>query len=696
MDITERKQAEEALRESEERYRLLFDKSPLATFVFDAKSLKFLAANQAALKFYGYTEEEFLSIGLLDIRPPEDVPLAQQIVANLPPAGQVIDVRKELGASSTHRHQRKDGSILYVEPSVLQIEFRGRSAWLTTVADITERTRAEEALRRSNETFFNLVQNAPLGVYLVDSQFRIAQVSAGAQAAFRNVRPLIGHDFAAALRIIWPEPFATEAIDRFRHTLATGESYIAPSLTHQRADLGKVESYEWQIHRVTLPDGKYGVVCYYYDSTALHQSEQRLRESEERFRSLVSVITDVPWTTDAQGAFSTPQPAWEAYTGQSWEEYRSFGWASALHPDDRERIRRLWLTALDRRELYQSDGRLWHAPGGQWRYFTAKAAPLLNTDGSVREWVGTCTDIHEVKSAEDALRRLAQQEHEARAEAENANRVKDQFLAMVSHELRTPLNAIAGWSRLLLSGKLDEGTSKRALETIDRNAAAQATIINDLLDIARIVSGKVQLNQQPLNLVGVIEAAVEVIQPTARTKGIEIVTALDPAAGTVVGDPIRLQQVIWNLLSNGVKFTPNLGLVEVKLERLGPDITIVVSDSGRGIDNDFLPHVFDHFRQADHSEKRAHDGLGLGLSIARHLIEMHGGHIQAESAGRDQGATFTLTLPLKSAAESAGSSFMPRDESEIVAHTQKNKQQPNATTMSVITVLVFAFMINFS
>ena len=788
-DITERKQAEAALRQSEDRLQAMFTQAAVGIVIVDLGG-RLLETNDRMCAIVQRSREQLLALSCEDLTHPDDWKCNKVMMEE-------VAAGKRAEWVIEKRYSRPDGSWVWVNVAVSPLlNDQGRAnCLLAVVQDIAVRKQAEEALRRSHETFFNLVQNAPLGVYLVDSQFRIAQVSTGARAAFRNVRPLIGHDFAAALRILWPEPFATEAIDHFRHTLATGESYIAPSLTHQRADIGTVESYEWQIHRVTLPDGQLGVVCYYFDATALRQSEQRMRESEgrfrmlaenisqlawtcdqlgnvtwynkrwldytglsfeemrdwgwkkvhhpdhvdrvvasvtrsresgevwedtfplrgkdgeyrwflsralpirdeegnvvrwfgtntdvteqrateealrqseERYRSLVCVITDVPWTTDDRGAFSTPQPAWEAYTGQSWEEYRGFGWANALHPDDRERIRALWLAALDSRELYQSDGRLWHASDGQWRYFTAKAVPLLNADGSVREWVGTCTDVHSVKSAEEALRRLAQQEHEARAEAEKANRVKDQFLAMVSHELRTPLNAIAGWSHLLQSGKLDEETAKRALETIDRNAAAQATIINDLLDSAGIVSGKVQLDQQLLNLVRVIEAAMEVIQPISKAKGIEMAAALDSDAGMVFGDPIRLQQVIWNLLSNAVKFTPKGGCVEVKLEPRGPNMAIVVSDSGKGIDKDFLPHVFDRFRQADPSEKRAHDGLGLGLSIAHHLVEMHGGHIQAESGGREQGATFTITLPIKADANMLDSTSTPRGGSAIVAGT---------------------------
>ncbi|MEP6741891.1 MAG: chemotaxis protein CheB [bacterium] len=274
------------------------------------------------------------------------------------------------------------------------------------------------------------------------------------------------------------------------------------------------------------------------------------------------------------------------------------------------------------------------------------ATRLEGKNGTPERILLSIQDISERKRAEAGLKALMTREHAARAEAEGANRVKDEFLAMVSHELRTPLSAITGWVHLLQGGKLDQATSERALETIAGNAKAQATIINSLLDTARIISGKLQLDQQPVDLVEVIKAAIDVVRPASDAKGIEIGAALDPAAGPVAGDAVRLQQVIWNLLSNAIKFTPKEGHVEVQLERAGTNIAIVVSDTGQGIDPDFLPHIFERFQQADNSEKRLHGGLGLGLSIARHLVEMHGGSISAESEGAGQGATFTVTLPI--------------------------------------------------
>jgi signal transduction histidine kinase/ActR/RegA family two-component response regulator len=229
--------------------------------------------------------------------------------------------------------------------------------------------------------------------------------------------------------------------------------------------------------------------------------------------------------------------------------------------------------------------------------------------------------------------------------AEAASRAKDDFLATVSHELRTPLTPILGFARMLRSGQLDASNIERALASIERNAELQSHLIEDILDFARIIAGKLRLDVQPLDPAVVVEAAVDVVRPAATAKDVRLQVVLDPGAGPVAGDASRLQQVIWNLLTNAVKFTPRGGRVQVRLERTNSHIEITISDSGEGISPDFLPYVFDRFRQADNSISRRHGGLGLGLSIVRQLVEMHGGTVNVYSGGLEQGATFIVKLP---------------------------------------------------
>ena len=252
--------------------------------------------------------------------------------------------------------------------------------------------------------------------------------------------------------------------------------------------------------------------------------------------------------------------------------------------------------------------------------------------------------------------RLLKLERTAREAAEESNRLKDEFLATVSHELRTPLTAILGWSRLLEGGTLDASVTHQAVETIGRNAKAQAQIIDDILDVSRIITGNLYLDLNPLEVTPVVENAINVVRPTADAKGIRIETRFESTPAMISGDANRLQQVVWNLLSNAVKFTNSGGRVCVKVSRAGRAVEISVADTGQGISKEFLPFVFDRFRQADSTTTRQHGGLGLGLAIARHLVEIHGGTIRAHSNGEGRGATFTIRLPLIEAANGASES----------------------------------------
>jgi PAS domain S-box-containing protein len=257
-------------------------------------------------------------------------------------------------------------------------------------------------------------------------------------------------------------------------------------------------------------------------------------------------------------------------------------------------------------------------------------------------------DITDRKRAEEERRLLLESAKAARAEADTANSIKDEFLTTLSHELRTPLTSILGWSNLLTTGKLDEGASKRALETIARNARAQRRLIDDLLDLSRIITGKLRLHVRRVELAQTIEAVVEGLSPAADSRNIHLQMALDPGVSPMFGDPDRLQQIIWNLLSNAIKFTPKGGRVQLQLERIDSHVEITITDTGEGIEPELLSHVFERFRQSDSSNTRGHSGLGLGLSIVRELVELHGGTVSVESPGHGRGTTFKVILPVRS------------------------------------------------
>ena len=293
---------------------------------------------------------------------------------------------------------------------------------------------------------------------------------------------------------------------------------------------------------------------------------------------------------------------------------------------------------------------------------------------------------NELLQAETTARTAAetayQAEQQARGVAENANRLKDEFLATDSHELRTPLNSILGWARMLKTAELDAPTSDRALDAIERNARSQAQLIEDLLDISRIVAGKMRLEIRPLDLAPVLNAALDAVRPAADAKNIRLRAVVDPAAGTISGDAERLQQVVWNLLTNAIKFTPKKGTVELRLERVNSHVEIIVTDNGKGIAPDFLPHVFELFRQADGDITRAHGGLGLGLAIVNRIVEMHGGTVAADSQGAGHGATFTVCLPLRGL----------RLEVETKSLDGAERTHPTAVSLSADENGVFRFL----
>ncbi|YAG06465.1 histidine kinase [Nostoc sp. DSM 114167] len=373
------------------------------------------------------------------------------------------------------------------------------------------------------------------------------------------------------------------------------------------------------------------------------QAEESLQKSEAKYRQIVDTSYEGIWMIDSKTRTEFVNQRISQMLGYPAAEIlgRSiFDFIVADEIADEAKLEWFKGEGSDLKE-----GRL-RCQDGSYIWTLISARTILNEQGECLGAIAMLTDITDRKRSESERDRLLQLEQIARAEAEAANRIKDEFLAVLSHELRSPLNPILGWAKLLQSRKFDEASLNKALKTIERNAKLQAQLIEDLLDVSRILQGKLSLNTIPVDLVSTIEAAMETVHLAAEAKTIQIETKLDPNVGKVLGDPARLQQVFWNLLSNAVKFSETKGKVNVRLQRIDTQAQITVSDTGKGIHPDFLPHVFDYFRQGDSTTTRRFGGLGLGLAIARHLIEMHGGTVWAESPGEEQGAIFTVRLPL--------------------------------------------------
>src|SRR6185437_13819527 len=370
-----------------------------------------------------------------------------------------------------------------------------------------------------------------------------------------------------------------------------------------------------------------------------------MRDSEARFHQLSDAMPQIVWSARPDGVLDYYNRRWFEFIDLPETAGDAARWDRYIHPDDLERVVASWTSALRTGDMYTAEFRVRRADG-EYRWFLVRALPIRNESQIIARWFGSCTDIHEQKRLQEQNEYLLRSEREARADAERSSRMKDEFLATLSHELRTPLNAILGWARILRSGATGPEDLSQGLDTIERNARAQTQIIEDLLDMSRIISGKVRLNVQRVDLGEVIRQSLETVKVAADAKDVRIQSVLDPLAGPVSGDPNRLQQVFWNLLTNAVKFTARGGRVTITLARINSHLEVEVADTGEGIDPAFLPHVFDRFRQADASSSRRHGGLGLGLSIVKQLVELHGGTIIAKSPGRGGGSTFRLGLPL--------------------------------------------------
>ncbi|MET0649551.1 MAG: PAS domain-containing protein [Pyrinomonadaceae bacterium] len=393
-----------------------------------------------------------------------------------------------------------------------------------------------------------------------------------------------------------------------------------------------------------------GAVVVMRDFTERKEAQEALRRESTLLHALMDNIPDAIYFKDTESRFTRVNRhapyrggnAPEEVVGKTDFDFFVESHARAAYEDE-QRIMRTGVPLVDKeeKETYTDGSTTW---------LSTTKVPVFDEEGRVTGIVGLSRDITERKRAEEARLELAR-EQAARAEAEAANRLKDEFLATLSHELRTPLTAILGWAKLLADGQVSPEKTADAFAAIHRNARTQAQLIDDLLDVSRIITGKLRIEVTTVNLAAVVEAAVAVVRPAASARGVGLHVRLEADALTVNGDPDRLQQVVWNLLSNAVKFTPAGGRVEAHVRRAGSQLEVAVSDTGQGIEPEFLPHVFERFRQADMGTTRRHGGLGLGLAIVRHLVELHGGTVEASSEGPGRGSTFTVRLPLRAVRE---------------------------------------------
>jgi PAS domain S-box-containing protein len=647
----ERKRAEEKLRQSEARYRAIVNQAVTGVACTDLNG-KLTLVNQKYCTITGYSADELRQLRMQDITHPEDLPLNVELFKRMQAEDRPFEIEK--------RYVRKDGSIVWVSNSVYIIRDRyGKpQSVVAIVLDITERKQAEAALREAQESLTIAVEAAQMGTWHLDLTKDVSpRRSLRHDQIFGYDTPQTewGHEIAKR-HVLEEDHKIVDAA--FAHALETGELNFDARI--QWSD----GSIHWMAARGRFyfdengnPTHAAGVN---FDITASKQIEARLRESEARYRSLFNSIDEgfclieVLFDETGEGydyRFLEANPAFEKHTGL----------VDAIGKTVREVVPQhepFWFRIYGKIARTGVPARFENFAEGLGRFYDVYAFRV--GEPHEHKVAVLFNDISERKRVEDERRRaeaereqLLANEQQARAiaealreEAQTANRVKDEFLAVLSHELRSPLNPILGWSTILLNGELDAAKTTQALTTIQRNAKLQSELIEDLLDVSRILRGKLSLNIAPVDLAFTIQAAMETVRLAAEAKSISVEANLPTDIGLVSGDSTRLQQVIWNLLSNAVKFTPEGGRIEIQLKYVDSSAEITVSDTGQGIEPDFLPYVFDYFRQANATTTRKFGGLGLGLAIVRQLVELHGGTVRVESPGERQGATFVVRFPL--------------------------------------------------
>ena len=619
-DITERKKADEQLRESERRLRRLVDSNMFGVVIGDSfGGLRY--ANDYLLNIIGYSIEEVESgqVRWDVLTPPEFAPLDAKAVEELSTKGVCNPYEKIYLHKDGRQIPILIGAALLNEPFSINQEVVAFVIDLTQLKQVTE----------ERDRFFNLSGDM-LGIANLKGYF--TQVN----PAWERKLGLTPAELTSKPYIEFVHPDDRSFTIAEAEKLARGISTIGFENRYRAKD-GSYHWISWNVSSFLEQQVLYAVAR---DVTEQKQSEAALRESELNFRTLADSMPQIVWTARADGFLDYYNQRWFDYTGMTLEQTIGWGWEPVLHPDDQQKCVDVWSESVRTGNDYHIEYRFKRASDAQYRWFLGRAIPLRDENGQITKWFGSSTDIHDQKIAQET--------------AEQANRIKDEFLAVLSHELRTPLNPILGWAKILRKDrdKINPNKIELALETIERNAKLQTQLIDDLLDISKIIRGKLSLNEAPVNLATVIEAALETVRLAAEAKSITIHTAKPSLIGTVNGDAGRLQQVVWNMLSNAVKFTPQNGHIWITLTQVENRVQIQIKDTGKGINREFIPYLFEHFRQEDSATTRKFGGLGLGLAIVRQLVELHGGTVKADSAGVGQGAVFIVEIPTLSVTNS--------------------------------------------
>lgn len=634
-----RKRVEVALQESEKRYRYLAEAMPQIVWTTDAAGM----VNYCNQRWYEYTGinpevESLLTESINAVHPNDRDRLQEQWVEALS-TSESFEIEMRI--------RSHDGTYRWFLCRAIPVQNPDgqTTSWIGTSTDINEQKQIQEELGESKERLALALRSAQAGMW--------QWLKADNQNIWSDENfYLLGYQPGRDLSTYDTWMAAIHPDDRVMAEQAAQRSMEEQCPLHFEYRVCLPDGSErWlaSIGQLTYDDdGKpSGMIGIQIDITQRKQTEIALQQSQERLNLAMEAAKMGSWEWDIQTGEVYWSPNLERLFGMAPGSFdgRYETVMAMIHPDDRQWVQQAIQRTIYHHEEYNIEFRF-IKPDGKVRWAVGRGQVFYSATGTPLRMTGMDLDISERKLIEAERLRLLEHEQAARQQAESASRMKDEFLAIVSHELRSPLNGILGWARLLRTRSLDSNITEKALASIERNAQAQTQLIEDLLDISRIIRGTVRLTLHPVNLIPVIQASLDTVRPTAEAKSIHLYAQLDPAIGLVSGDSERLQQIIWNLLSNAVKFTSTGGRVDIHLQRVNDYARIQVADTGKGISSEFLPYVFDRFRQADATTTRTQGGLGLGLAIVRSLVELHGGNIWVESAGEGQGATFFVELPL--------------------------------------------------
>ncbi len=655
--------------QSERRRRIALEAGSLGTWILDPKNNK-AEIDERSLALFGLAPGEFDGSGekAFSRIHAEDFANIEQLFQKsvLERANFNAEFRVNMPDGAVRWNQCHGQPLLDENGEIIHIVGHCR--------DVTEHKRGEMVLRESE--FFNraVLDSLPAHIAVIDKDGVITAVN----EAWRNFARSncleeqigstgVGQNYIKVCRSgLDSEEGTKEVLENLQAVLRgekTGFAYEYPC--HSPG------AERWFILQVSAMRGEQGgAVISHIDITDRKNAEIELKNSEQFNRSIFENSPDCVKVLELDGTLDAMNT--NGLCVMEIDDFADFAgkqWTDLWDGDENELAYQAVQTA--------AKGGTAHFEGfcrtakGTLKYWDVTVAPVFDAGGKPNRLIATARDITERREAEREREVLLRREQTARRDAEIANRMRDEFLATVSHELRAPLNSILGWGRLMEKGKLDEPTTQKAVGTIVRNAEAQNRLIEDLLDVSRIISGKLRLEIITVKPVNVVESALETVRPAAEAKNIKLEIKETPDVSHIAGDPNRLQQVIWNLLSNAIKFTPNGGEVSVGIERRGDYTEIGVTDTGVGIKDEFLPHVFDRFRQADTSSIRKFGGLGLGLAIVRHITEMHGGTVLVESGGENKGSTFIVRLPILSSVSENDKSGAVGDFSQEAIETSE-------------------------